>query len=361
VQRWAAVAPTGDAVGRAFGLAQAAKRPAIAVMAAAYRATVYISDCNADRADGGAGLPHALDWALRALQTRGRLWPSSHRFALVLATSACATDVDGDLDRLDGLAPYAGDSGSTGKSDDANCTDESYRMFIKAYRQHTITADENPCTSGNDASYRIWLAVFWKEMGPFTDAYDEVIQARARGAATPEQVAAAGTMTDALRTKLAELALVKPIHAGRVAESDWAVKYSLGLLAASTSTGNQFAGPNDQAADEILPFEDEWLTEIEKAQPTLVEAGAFELTWRNVGDPFETRATGEALDRELAFISRLANVLSTSTFDADNAMFQTRVTATLVDESTTLAFKVGSWTKAVDRHPAHDVARERRQ
>jgi hypothetical protein len=279
--------------------------------------------------------------------------------ACVAATSGCA--VDNDPLGLDDLAPY-GTGGDAGKGDDANCTDETYRAFIKPYMQQAASlgaplSDEsiaqlktaaaaNPCASGNDASYRIWAYAARKQLTPLIERYDEVIQNRFRSnSVTPAELETAGTLDEQTRATLAALAFAKPAHAGKVGYGEWANMYESALITATTGVGYQFGlvgATGNQQGREIVPFENEWLTWIEANQP-IPTAPVFAIWWskieRDVDDMTTYFGTASEAQRAIdhTFTVRLGDVAPDTDMDADGEMFQKTVTLRAAEETRTAA------------------------
>ena len=268
----------------------------------------------------------------------------------VLASAACVTEA-GDPLGLDGLPPYNGDGGA-GKGDDPNCTDAAYRDFIKPYMatvaglgapltgdalaQVKAAAAENPCKSGNDASYIIWAYVASGQLAPTFDAYNAAIEKRSDDRNFPPvQVDQAGTLTDAQRAMLQALALVRPQHAGVHGFAWWGTLVAPAFKVASRSVGTLavLAKP-EQLAFQITPYEEEWLAFVESSEPTPVEPTFA--AWESFVDPLlhqlEADVSPNAAQAEVehAFMTRLATTRPDTTFDADGQAFQTAFTSQFV-------------------------------
>ena len=269
----------------------------------------------------------------------------------VLASAACVTEA-GDPLGLDGLPPYNGDGGA-GKGDDPNCTDAAYRDFIKPYMatvaglgapltgdalaQVKAAAADNPCKSGNDASYIIWAYVASNQLAPTFDTYNAAIEKRSADRNfPPAQVDQAGTLGDAQRATLQALALVRPQHAGRLGFAQWGNGlFAPAIKAASRTVGTLavLAKP-EQLAFQIAPYEDEWLRFVEASEPTSVEPTYA--IWAELAGGvlhgLQTDVTANAAQIELdhAFMTRLATTRPDTTFDADGYAFQTTFTSQFV-------------------------------
>ena len=274
---------------------------------------------------------------------------------LILLAAACVAQ-ESELD-LDGLPTYDSDSGA-GKGDDANCTDASYRAFIVPYLRGEAAADANPCTWGNDASYRIWVYLVGEQLKPLRDRYTQAIQKRFQNQATREQVVAAGTLDDATRAKLAQLLAVKPAHAGKVGFGAWRdYAYEPALALAICGVGSQVLTSDaiDQLSRQIMPFEDEWLGFVERAQPEMTEPMSFAIWWMVVEASFrDTRSplsTGTQEPIDLAYVQRLVTTRPAGGFDDDGASFQSAITAGLAEAFGTTSPKLAAWREGAKMQP----------
>ena len=254
--------------------------------------------------------------------------------ALLLAsTAACLSGTDDDL-QLDDLPSYDEDTGG-GKADDPNCTDVSYRAFIKSYMRDDAPATANPCPNGNDASYRIWTYVAGQKLKPMFDAYDTARRKRHSNLVTRDQVIAAGTIDETTMEVLTKLEAVQPAHAGRIGVQAWITYlYKPALDRATMSVGTSQLSPDsrDQLSNEITSFEEPWLGFVERAQPIATAPKAWALWWTaaklhfadatsSMSNTFADHATINA-----AFVARLGETKPAGAFDEDGATFQTEFT-----------------------------------
>jgi hypothetical protein len=275
------------------------------------------------------------------------------RLAAVLtcALAACASQSD----PIDDLPSYDGDTGG-GKFDDPNCTDASYRAFLKDYLASKVQADASPCPNGNDASYRLWAYAVSLQLQPIDDRYFDAIQQRAHGGSA-EAVVAAGTLDPAARTMLQRLQLIKPKNAGKVGVGAWVeYLYQPALQSATIAVGSVASGQTDQRPREVTSFEAEWLGYVEQARPNAVEAGGWAIWWSIAGDTFEdVRHDAVANDAQKAidqaWLGHLAAAAPVSTFDADGAAFQGAITQGASDDYTSSVPSPASWQAALLFNP----------
>lgn len=262
---------------------------------------------------------------------------------LLLSTAACLSSTGDDLG-LDDLPAYDQDTGG-GKFDDANCTDVTYREFIKGYLRGESAADTNPCVQGNDASYRIWAYVAGEQLKPTLDAYRTAIIDRFQGHGSRDAVVAAGTLPADTKAMLAKLDAVKPAHAGKVGVAAWleyvykpALTQATGIIGSNNQVDILTHGM-DQLTNEVTTFEDEWLGFAERAQPAATEPHAFTLWW-DVAGPKLTDLTGplattsDARQKAVneAFLARMKATRPAGAFDEDGATFQDKVTAKMASD-----------------------------
>lgn len=255
------------------------------------------------------------------------------------ATTACVTE---GADSLDELPIYDQDTGG-GKFDDANCTDETYRTFIRGYMAGTEEATANPCVSGNDASYRIWAYLAGDTLKPMLAAYQDAKSKRFNGNASKADVIAAGTLSETAKASLAKLEAIRPANAGRVGVAAWLeYLYTPAFTAATPIVGGDQAALLTEGLDqhpfEITAFEEEWLGFAERNQPTATEGHAFTLWWNatkptvdDLSNPFASTSEAEASTRA-TFLERLAATRPAGAFDEDQTTFQTEVTTKIAAE-----------------------------
>lgn len=279
---------------------------------------------------------------------------------LLLASTAGCLSATGDDLGLDDLPSYDQDTGG-GKGDDPNCTDVSYRAFIQGYLRGEATAEANPCTFGNDASYRIWAYVAGQQLKPMLDAYDATQVKRFNSQATREQVVAAGTLDASARTMLTKLEAIRPAHAGKVGVGAWVeYLYKPALDRAAQSVGANTVTPDsrDQWANEITTFEEEWLAFAERAQPSSTEPHAYTIWWSAAGPKFakatDTLATSNAEQAAIntSFVARLGATKPAGTFDEDGATFQKEFTAKMGASYTSSTPVVAAWQGAPALKPS---------
>lgn len=257
---------------------------------------------------------------------------------LAASTAACVTEsVDLNLDDL----PSYDESTGAGKADDANCTDETYRTFIQAYFAGTSAADTNPCTWGNDASFRIWAFVAGQQLAPTLDAYGTSITKRFNRQASKEQVIAAGTLDEATRAALAKLEAIRPTYAGRVGFAAWRDSlYKPTFDVAIRPVGSQSLEDGiDQRSNEVTEFENEWLAFAERSQPIATEKLAFAIWWEHIGPtvkelsgPISVAASVEERERNATLMTRIATTRPAGAFDEDALTFQAEIVAKIAGD-----------------------------
>lgn len=279
--------------------------------------------------------------------------------AIVLSTSglltACADSADSV--NLDGLDAYDQDTGG-GKGDDPNCSDASYREFIQPYMRGEATADANPCTWGNDGSYRIWAYVVGQQLKPTLDRYGAAITQRFNNAINRDQVAAAGTVDAATRKTLMSLLAIKPAHAGKVGFGAWnEYAFAPAFQLAMRPVDSKVLTPDsiDQLPRQVMSFEDEWLGYVERARPEMTEALGFTIWWQTVESSFRdshgTSSTGTQAPIDQTFRERLTATHPDSTFDADGEAFQTAIVAAAAADYTSPEPRVTTWNEAIKMKP----------
>jgi hypothetical protein len=252
---------------------------------------------------------------------------------LLLSTAACLSGTGADLG-LDDLPSYDQDTGG-GKGDDPSCTDVAYREFIQGYMRGDQAAEANPCTFGNDASYRIWAYVAGEQLEPMFDAYGAAQTKRFNSQLGREQTAAAGTLDQATMAMLTKLEAIRPAHAGKVGVGAWVeYLYKPALDRATQPVGTNAGTPDsrDQWSNEVTTFEEEWLGFAERTQPASTEPHAYTIWWGAAGPKYTgaTAAIANTLAEQAAvntaFVARLGTTKPAGTFDEDGATFQTELT-----------------------------------
>jgi hypothetical protein len=270
--------------------------------------------------------------------------------SILIVLTACAASPDPFAD----LPPYDADTGG-GKFDDPNCSDESYRAFLRDYLDGKAEADATPCKFGNDASYRIWSYAVKQKLAPLRDAYDDATAQRQAGAISKDDVAKAGTLDDATRAALDKLRLVRPANAGKVGVKAWIDDlYAPAVQSVTMAVGPLF-GANDQNSLEVTPYEAEWFDYISAARPTPTEAGTWKLWWDAAGDTFEGLKNAEydesAAQLNAAWFAELAKGEPATKLDPDAAEFQTRVVQEIADDSTATHPRLDAWQQVLALQP----------
>lgn len=272
---------------------------------------------------------------------------------------ACVSGADDDLG-LDDLSSYDEDTGG-GKADDPNCTDVSYRAFIKDYMRDAAEASANPCPNGNDASYRIWAYAAAQKLKPMFTAYAAARSKRHNNLITREQAMAAGTVGEDTLDELAKLEAVKPAHAGRVGVTAWIqYLYKPGIDVATMSVGsNRIATDSrDQYSNEITSFEEPWLDFIERAQPIATAPKSWALWW-TAAEPHFADATSSMSNSSpehavvnTAFVARLGETKPAGTFDEDGVAFQTEFTTKIGASYKSLTASATPWMGSLPLKPS---------